>query len=80
MTDLNTILDVDDLHIDIAAPGGRAFSALQGVSLQIRAGEIVGVVGESGSGSHCSPSRSCGFCLPWHGWRGAGFASGRRTC
>jgi len=50
MTDLNTILDVDDLHIDIAAPGGRAFSALQGVSLQIRAGEIVGVVGESGSG------------------------------
>lgn len=50
MIDLKTVLDVDDLHVDIGAPGGRAFSALQGVSLQIRAGEIVGVVGESGSG------------------------------
>jgi len=50
MNDLKTVLDVDDLHIDIAAAGGRVFAALQGVSLQIRTGEVVGVVGESGSG------------------------------
>ncbi|WP_342132335.1 ABC transporter ATP-binding protein [Hydrogenophaga sp. OTU3427] len=50
MNDLNTVLDVDDLHIDIAAADGRSINALQGVSLQVRTGEIVGVVGESGSG------------------------------
>lgn len=50
MTDVLPVLDVEDLHVQITTPAGRAFAALEGVSLRIREGEILGVVGESGSG------------------------------
>ncbi len=50
------LLEVDDLHVRFALGGGlfkagaKTVSAVAGVSLQIMAGESVGVVGESGSG------------------------------
>ncbi|WP_018390795.1 ABC transporter ATP-binding protein [Ancylobacter sp. FA202] len=49
------LVEIDDLHIRFPLPGGlfgrrRSFSAVDGVSLQIRPGETVGIVGESGSG------------------------------
>ncbi|TCK28118.1 peptide/nickel transport system ATP-binding protein [Ancylobacter aquaticus] len=49
------LVEIDDLHIRYPLSGGvfgrrRSFSAVAGVSLQIRAGETVGIVGESGSG------------------------------
>ena len=46
MTPLATI---DDLHVTFNR-GGRPLRALRGVSLELGAGEIVGIVGESGSG------------------------------
>ena len=46
------LLEVD--HLDVTYPGrgfrGKSFRALKDVSLDIRAGECVGLVGESGSG------------------------------
>jgi peptide/nickel transport system ATP-binding protein len=41
------LLRLDDLHVSVH---GGAATAVRGVSLQVRAGEIVGLVGESGSG------------------------------
>ncbi len=43
------VLEVDDLHIQYGA-GERAVRAVRGVSLHIRRGETLGIVGESGCG------------------------------
>ena len=46
----NTILSVRELVKTFAGRAGRPIAALKGVSLEIAAGESVGLVGESGSG------------------------------
>jgi ABC-type glutathione transport system ATPase component len=47
-----SLLDVKDLVVEYPAKGFRAkpFQALKGVSIDVQAGETVGLVGESGSG------------------------------
>ncbi|EFL28365.1 peptide ABC transporter, ATP-binding protein [Streptomyces himastatinicus ATCC 53653] len=47
-----SVLEVDEVVVEYPAKGWRTppFRALHGVSLDIRAGETVGLVGESGSG------------------------------
>lgn len=49
---MTKLLDISDLEVSYPVKGFRAqpFRALKGVSLDIRAGETVGLVGESGSG------------------------------
>ncbi len=46
---LDGIAEIDQLRVTFRR-GGRDIHALRGVSLRIRAGEILGLVGESGSG------------------------------
>ena len=43
------LLNIEDIKVDYAAPGGRV-PALRGVSLQLEAGECLGLLGESGCG------------------------------
>lgn len=44
------LLTLDDVVKTFPLPGGGRFTAVDGVSLEVRAGETVGLVGESGSG------------------------------
>jgi peptide/nickel transport system ATP-binding protein len=45
-----TLLEVTDAVVDYKVPGGNVVHAVAGVSLSVAAGEIVGLVGESGCG------------------------------
>ena len=44
------VLRTDDLHVWFDLPGGRELHAVKGVSLELRPGERMGLVGESGCG------------------------------
>ncbi|HVB42259.1 MAG TPA: ABC transporter ATP-binding protein [Streptosporangiaceae bacterium] len=43
------LLTIDDLRVDFRS-GGRTLRAVDGISLEVRPGEILGIVGESGCG------------------------------
>ncbi|TIX43717.1 MAG: ATP-binding cassette domain-containing protein, partial [Mesorhizobium sp.] len=43
------LLEIRDLNLDFGTPRGRVH-ALRNVSLDVPAGQVVGIVGESGSG------------------------------
>jgi peptide/nickel transport system ATP-binding protein len=49
-TDTDTLLDVSNIDVEFALPGGGTMRALNDVSITLRQGESLGVVGESGSG------------------------------
>jgi len=44
------VLKAENLHVWFDLPGGRELHAVQGVSFELRAGERMGLVGESGCG------------------------------
>ena len=44
------VLQVEDLHVWFALEGGSELHAVQGVSFELRDGERLGLVGESGCG------------------------------
>lgn len=47
---MSELLEVHDLEAGYVAHGGATVRALEGVSFEIRRGEILGILGESGSG------------------------------
>jgi peptide/nickel transport system ATP-binding protein len=44
------LLEVDNLSVTFARKGSRPVHAVDGVSFEVRPGQVVGIVGESGSG------------------------------
>ncbi|WP_407940140.1 ABC transporter ATP-binding protein [Nakamurella leprariae] len=57
------LLEVDQLRVHFATPAGLV-RAVDGVSLSVRAGEVLGVVGESGSGKTVMSRRAMGLVGP----------------
>jgi oligopeptide/dipeptide ABC transporter ATP-binding protein len=58
-----SLLQVDDLHVEIASRRGIV-RAVDGVSLEVAAGEAVGLVGESGSGKSMTLKAILGLLPP----------------
>jgi peptide/nickel transport system ATP-binding protein len=57
------LLEVEDLRVHFTTPAG-VVRAVDGVSLSVRAGEVLGVVGESGSGKTVMSRRAMGLIGP----------------
>jgi branched-chain amino acid transport system ATP-binding protein len=56
------MVDIRDLHVNYGA-----VSALRGVSLSVRSGEIVALVGANGAGKSTLLNAICGVCAPSDG-------------
>ncbi|OYO11279.1 dipeptide/oligopeptide/nickel ABC transporter ATP-binding protein [Enemella evansiae] len=70
------LLDVKDLRVSFARRGQTPFAAVDGVSFDVRPGEVVGIVGESGSGKSVSSMAVMGL-LPRRGVQISGEANYR---
>jgi oligopeptide/dipeptide ABC transporter ATP-binding protein len=57
-------LETEDLTVSFPAAGGRTLRAVDGVSLRVGAGQIVGVVGESGCGKTTAARCMAGLLAP----------------
>jgi ABC-type glutathione transport system ATPase component len=56
-----TLLELDDVSVVYGRRGQEPLRAVEGVSLQMRPGEVVGLVGESGSGKSSLARAICGL-------------------
>ena len=60
---MTSMLKLENLEISFATSRGN-LHAVKGVSLEIAAGESIGIVGESGSGKTVLSRASMGFLAP----------------
>ncbi|WP_326639758.1 ABC transporter ATP-binding protein [Streptosporangium sp. NBC_01755] len=67
------LLVVEDLSVTFSRPGQEPFTAVDGVGFEVRPGEVVGLVGESGCGKSVTSLAIMGL-LPRRGTRVSGRA------
>ncbi|MEI6211590.1 MAG: ATP-binding cassette domain-containing protein [bacterium] len=61
------LLEIQNLVVHYPRPGGAPVEALKGISLQVAAGESLGIVGESGCGKSTLARAIVGLVLPRSG-------------
>src|SRR5216684_4960853 len=61
---MNLLLDVQGLHVNYRSQTGSEIFALQGVSVSVAQGEILGVLGESGCGKSTLAAALLGILPP----------------
>jgi ABC-type glutathione transport system ATPase component len=66
-SDAGVVLRIEDLAVDFPVAHRRPVRAVDHVSLDMRAGEILGIVGESGSGKSTMARVVAGFLRPTSG-------------
>ncbi len=64
MSDEATLLDVEELWIEGRPPGGRYEPIVRGVSFSVKRGEVVAIIGESGSGKTTTSLAALGYARP----------------
>lgn len=67
MVSVDNIVTVKDLKIHFPLKGGQTVKAVDGVSFEIRAGETLGIIGESGSGKSTIGRALVGLLKPTAG-------------
>lgn len=65
------LLEMRDLSIDAPAPGGKSIRIVHDISLRLRRGEVLGLIGESGAGKSTIGMASLGAARGG-AWIGAG--------
>ena len=56
-----SVLELRDVHVEYRRPDGTPVRAVAGASLEVEAGEIVGLVGETGCGKSSLARAACGL-------------------
>ena len=64
MTEQPVLLEVEDLWIEGRPPGGSFAPIVKGVSFQVRCGEVLAIIGESGSGKTTTALATLGYARP----------------
>ena len=64
MSDEDIVFEVDDLRIHAIRDDGSELPIVKGVDFQVKRGEVVALIGESGSGKTTISLSALGYCKP----------------
>ena len=64
MANLSNLVDIRDLEVEAKTDSGRRVEIIKGVTLKVAEGEIVALIGESGSGKTTIALTLMGYCRP----------------
>ena len=61
---MSALLEIEDLQVDGRPPGGRYQASVKGINLSVARGEVVALIGESGSGKTTVSLATLGYARP----------------
>jgi peptide/nickel transport system ATP-binding protein len=64
MANLSNLVEIRDLEVEAKTDSGRKVEIIKGVTLKVAEGEIVALIGESGSGKTTIALTLMGYCRP----------------